>query len=246
MEFKFIFKIFNFSFCRSSRIYYSENFSSIVKSKGLVYYWPIWGFVSELVSEVVLENGIAVSLTTDRFGFKDSAIKFNYGSYKICSNLFFNSNFTLLVWVKLNNYSYSSKLFELFISDIEYEKDRIVFALSDQTTGKPYMRINNSTGNFKPVLFANESLPTGEWRFVSYVLNNGMASIFINGRIVANGPCLSPAKINRTKSYFGMGRPSTNDQSLNADIDDLKIFDRSLSIEEIIQEMNSISSVNVV
>jgi arabinan endo-1,5-alpha-L-arabinosidase len=76
-----------------------------------------------------------------------------------------------------------------------------------------------------------------KWQHVAVTLQANSFVIYIDGKNVKQGSITSPIKAYRTLCYFG--RSFWGDPSFNGELDDMKIFNRSLSSDEIIKVMNS-------
>ncbi len=77
-----------------------------------------------------------------------------------------------------------------------------------------------------------------KWQHLAMTLNGNSINIYINGQSVLSSTAYSPRKITRTRAYIGK---SNWGDIYHADyeLDDLKIFNRSLTSSEIIKVMNS-------
>ena len=76
-----------------------------------------------------------------------------------------------------------------------------------------------------------------KWQHLAMTLNGNSFNIYINGQSVLTSNANSPRKITRTRAY--VGRSNWGDYYANYELDDLKIFNRSLTSSEIIKVMNS-------
>ena len=69
------------------------------------YYWPIAdGQAKELINSRDLFDPVNVTFVPDRFGNLNSAFQLNSGYFKAPADSYFGESFTIMAWVKLNNY----------------------------------------------------------------------------------------------------------------------------------------------
>lgn len=198
-------------------------------------YWPIWGNTNDLVGGLHLKNGTNVSLTIDRFGYANSALFFNDGFYDLPDGVYFNSSFTLSAWIKVYETRYMCRLLEVCITSAC--QGRVVFGLSLNLNGTLFFKITNATDSL-PTLESSVSLPVKVWQFITFTLNNTLATIYLNGSIVAQGPSYVPRNVVRASNYLGRSHWLDPDRDLYADLDELRIYNRALSQVEIIGLMN--------
>lgn len=200
---------------------------------GLVYYWPIFDNVKDLIGGAHMVLGTSASLAMDRYGNERSAISLNNGFYTVPDNIYFNSDFTITVWVKtrsINNYC-SVLDFSNGVS-----KDNVILGLSHLTTGRPYFSIENIELS---QLISDKMLKLNQWEHIAAVLHGTIGTIYINGALAGTSTMQRPGNLIRTKSFIGRNSwSSLGYPDANADIDELKIFSRALDPEEIKKDMN--------
>lgn len=106
------------------------------------------------------------------------------------------------------------------------------------------------------------SLTKGVWQHIAFTLNGNNGLYYVNGKKVIQDTTLSPRSILRTFNYFKktkivnnffmmkklkgnlnfIGRANVESvgyERANAELDDLKIFNKSLTDSEIMDVMNS-------
>ena len=76
---------------------------NFVKTPGLIHYWPFALNQYDIIGEADMFGGVNASLTTDRFNKPDSAISLVSGYYKLPPRVYFNSSYSLLIWLKAVN-----------------------------------------------------------------------------------------------------------------------------------------------
>ena len=182
-----------------------------------------------------LYNGVNALFTTDRFQNENSAIRFTNGYYQVPAGVYFRGDFTISVWQRLNKLVNWAR-----IIDFGNGPNSDSIFLASTTVGQPVMFIYNNSNSFTRVQTVS-SLVIGSWAHVAFTLNGTTAKIYLNGTFVALTPFMTPSNTLRTRNYIGRSNTSGIGY-LNADLDDLMIFNRSLSDSEIIElmEVNSL------
>lgn len=198
---------------------------------GLTYYWPVWGNTKDTVGNVHLTNGVNASLTTDRFNNSNSAISLKEGYYTLPSGVYINGSCTVSVWIKAYKMNSFARVFD-FGGGETFQT--LFFAYTCDMSGRPCFRFYNY-GTTTEFIQSNTVLRIGVWEFVCFVVNETMGSIYLNGKKVAESVSYRALHSVRTKNY--LGKSNWNDGLANADFDELKIFNRALSQNEILQEM---------
>ena len=101
--------------------------------------------------------------------------------------------------------------------------NNILFSLTFNNTVGPYYFYKN--GN----QVANSSLTIGKWQHLAFTIKGSTLSIYIDGILKYNGQTTPIINEYHTNIFFGK-----NDFP-NAEFDDIKIFNKSLSQSEIVQ-----------
>ncbi|MFN8254370.1 MAG: LamG domain-containing protein [Bacteroidales bacterium] len=103
---------------------------------------------------------------------------------------------------------------------------------------KPLFSVDPDGGNFIKTEY-NLDLPTGKWIHLSGTFDNKTYKLFIDGKEVASG--VKEMKFNFTDKNPWLIGSNTNDQGKSmhdfffGEIDDLKIYNRALTAEEILE-----------
>jgi hypothetical protein len=222
---------------------FTSNVSSQVPNyaptNGLVGYWPFNGNANDVSSNGNNGTVNGATLTTDRFGMTDKAYSFDgLDDIILINNIAnVNSNWSINFWYNSTN----SSTFEM--------QNIIGIGQSPASFGGGGFSINGGISpgqcpifNSNPntmvltdasqecgqLLFSN-SYVNNNWYNVSIVCTNGNYSIFINGISNVNGVLsnLIPSQL-----YFG-NRANINWQYFKGKIDDVGIWNRSLTQQEI-------------
>ena len=103
--------------------------------------------------------------------------------------------------------------------------------------GRPNFHIIDESGH--AWIASSESLKIGEWAFVTAMLRGNTGYIYINGQQTAVGQMHRPRNVIRVNNYIGRPDNYPIDSIANAVLDDLRIFNRALNLNEITVLMNS-------
>ncbi len=87
-------------------------------------------------------------------------------------------------------------------------------------------------------LVSNIVLTIGEWHHIAGVHKEGYSYIYINGTLTDSAQTYGPRKVLRNNNFIGRHCERPEGPYTDADIDELKIFNRALELEEIQAEMN--------
>jgi formylglycine-generating enzyme len=196
--------------------------------EGLIAYYPFNGNAED---ESGHGNDGAVTgpvLTTDRFGFTQSAYQFDGVNDRIMwSNAVADSwfegktNFSSSLWIKpLVEESSRKKIF--------FEYGRSVFGLEGETgPGKHvYFFINNAGTTVLPT-----TLEVGEWNHLVLQIDGVNKQLYKNG-VLARHVAFSDA-IHEATSFTLGGREKQSDYCTHSEFDDIRIYNRALSAAEV-------------
>ena len=192
--------------------------------------------VHDIINEADLYDGSNVTLTQNRFNKSDSALSLTQGYYKMPPRVYFNGNFSLLTWVKIKQISYQARLIEVSNGR---NNNNLAFILNYQSTLSPYFRLFSGSTTIS-LLKSSQQLEKDKWQHVTFVLSLPNVFIYIDGQLVGNDTATDiPMNVTRSVNYLGRSMWSSLDTDLNADLDELKIFNRALTKDEILFEMNN-------
>jgi hypothetical protein len=179
----------------------------------------------------VINQGVI--LGTDRFENEKSACHFNGNSYLQISKGFMNSaSFTISTWVKPNGYS--TEIDTAIVSNYAGNNSGLQhFGLRLTRAGRAGMFYNDGSG-FRG--FQSPSQITGgNWHHVVGVFSSGNeAKIYVDG-VLQNSRSSVPVEITPSQDLF-IGRGGISELAsgrFNGMIDDIRIYDRALSLAEV-------------
>jgi hypothetical protein len=113
--------------------------------------------------------------------------------------------------------------------------DNLYFALTEGDTCFPYIATyyyGNYTGNYHGIL----PLKTGHWNHLAATMQGNTAYFYVNGVLSSTRQSFLLRSVVRNNCYIG--RSNWNDPIANALFDEIKFFNRYLTQQEIINDMN--------
>jgi hypothetical protein len=185
----------------------------------LINYWSFNGNGRDETGDCHLLNGINTYATKNRLNKQNSAIRFKNGYYKIKKNYTLDMNeLTVTGWIKLNSNENHISLIE--IND-------------DSDNGVSLQTLNENHVQFKygnHCMKSMSQLKPKLWHHIVGVKNKTSLFLYINGKldIYVN----LDIDLNTIASFNYIGK--SYDESSDASIDDIKIFNKSLSYLEIL------------
>lgn len=244
-----------------SGLYNGVNYSNTCNNvsgsliQGLVGYWPFCGNANDDSGNGNNGTVSGAVLTTDRFNNTNNAYIFQNNSDIINKeNFLINSqNFTISAWVKINTaYSYSTfNILKIGPNDNTTNGGiSIKFDQNDSSYGsglyKVYGSINSS--NTGSTIHSNSL----NFDFVSnwhhYVLrkNNTLIELFIDSQLVSSTNIFS--NIDYTNNWLRIGdRANINNNQIGIrSLDDIGIWNRALTVDEVTQLYNQNQCINYI
>lgn len=217
---------------------------SYVPTNGLVSYWPFSGNANDQSGNG--NNGAVngATLTTDRFGNTNSAYNFNGSStvqdYLIANNPISNQeSFTISYWVSRADINFTK--YHLMINDNSNSTGTYeLFSRNDTIYFRNFAGVPGAGVNFD--LKQRVQIPNNSAFNVCVTSDNNVTKLFING-IQYQQTSIQKIKPTLGLIYFGM-HPNFNIQSnnsFNGKLDDIGIWNRALSQEEITAMYNGVT-----
>jgi hypothetical protein len=203
---------------------------------GLVAFYPLNGNAQDRSGNQFDGTLVGTTATEDRFGKPNGALLFNGLTDRIfCGNpaeFNFTNDFTLNAWIKvdgaqINRYVVAKYDFDFATST--GAPNSFGLGLDGQTD--PYGFVGGDTGFIDVVRPVN--LDDGKWHFLSLVYEAGSAlRLFLDGaQLAAAAPGSLPPFVNSLPLTIG---GTSSGQGFRGAIDDVRIYNRALSEEEII------------
>jgi hypothetical protein len=176
------------------------------------------------------------SLASDRFNNPNLALYLNNGYCAVPPGVYFNGPYTITAWIKVVKANYMSRL-------LDFGKgkniDNVIVALSFDTTSKPYLA-NIQGSNWRGQIIGGSPIPLGVWTHLATVFDGSQGYVYLNGNPTGSTNMESIDNVLRTSCFIGRSNWYAADPDLdaNAYFDDIKIYNRNLSPQEIVQDMN--------
>ena len=191
------------------------------------------------MSPGALEAGESVGFTQDRFNNPTGAIIMNPGFYILPPGFYFNNSYSFLIWAKVLNFLPWSCIMDCG-SGPGSDNILIVLSRTNAYSQIPYTQMFRGSISQNLVSAVNK-LPTNTWFHLAVVYDGRNSMMYVNGNLVANATSNGPMSVIRTKCYIG--RSSWHflhgDPDVYACFDDLMIYNRALSSNEVRYCMNS-------
>jgi hypothetical protein len=210
-------------------------------TKGLINYWAFNGNVNDVVGNSNLYGGFNAGLTSDRFGIPDSALNLTNGYLQVPPGVYFNgTELSIMSWVKPRSFRKFSRLIDFGNGA---DQDNVFLSLCEYYYSLPHLDFIME-GN-KIWVLSTKQLQLNQWQHLAGVYSFPYLYIYIDGILATPSgskttlPSFSLKNVVRTSNFLGRSNWYPSDEDTNADIDDLKIFNRALSQQEIQFEMNN-------
>lgn len=185
---------------------------------------------------MVMGTGTTPQFVEDKWGNTNSAIRITSSSpstgFGINSSLFCSNTFTISMNVKMSgtgyvgNYSYyplilvrndNPSYFERFIAGIRTSDNKLTAGLANGT-------------NMKTVA---ETVDFNEWIHVAFVYNTNTVSMYINGVFIETTDAVNNVTCQSAFAAIGNLLFNTHQGHINADIDEIRLYNRVLNENEI-------------
>ena len=177
--------------------------------------------------------------TANKYYKPNSAIHLNYGFLTVPHGVYFNQDFTISVWIKPYTYKLNNRILD-FSNTLSsaMRRDMINLCYSNADSLKPVFHVIDENGNGDSI-DSTQELKLGEWSFLTAVLRGTTGYIYINAQQTAAGNAVRPRNVVRVNNYIGRADNNYETRLANAVLDDLRIFNRALDLNEITALMNS-------
>jgi hypothetical protein len=193
------------------------------------------------------------TLTADRFGNSNYAYEFDGVDDHIdvpYDSSFYPPSFCATVWVKVNSLPPDTgKTYILTTSGDKNTPPYDPFRLRLDNMGRIYARFEGDTDSVHIRLFSDTYLNFGEWYFIAayYDSDSSKGALYINGVIEDLSDRSMVLDTNKVGFMIGAGQLHNGNLSDNeffdGCIDDIRIYNRALSGEEILQLYNEVVGI---
>lgn len=193
----------------------------------------------KLVLDAKIVNGATIN-TTDRVGRTASMQFVAVSSQYIQINPFTttgNNGITFLFWCKFNNSDSYSRIFDF--GNGEHEQNILIGILNGQLYAAV---VNDGKNRSSDRIIYSENINDNIWRHIALIISptTGSFTIYVNAifnQTINN----SIYPDNTIRNYNYLGKSNWNDPYLNGAIDDFRMYNRVLSVTEILTIYNNIN-----
>ena len=218
---------------------FAQNVPSYVSTDGLVGYWPFNGNANDESGNGNNGTVNGATLTADRTGNANSAYSFNGASNFIeipnASSLQNISSITIGAWININQLYQSGGAG--FFSILHKSNQQGTYGSYDFGIWSPSIIAHlNDQGTS-----VNFPITLGVWQYVSVVIKDYVTSFYLNGSLLWTGPSGSWTNnsLNTMPLLIGIDMPGLIEYA-NGKIDDIAIYNRALTQEEITNMYNGV------
>ena len=214
--------------------FFIEALNALQNDQYLTHHWAISNSqMIDYVGNANMVQGSATTFTTDRFGHANEALSLNGGWTTLPSGVYFNTpQFTISVWVWPNA--------------ISGQYSRVIDIGNPGPTFEIELTINSANGDRKPSMWiyyaspsssyfgfsTNTQLALNTWQFLAATYDGLTMRIYIDG--VASGTYpYTYTMPSMTRSACFVGKNPWNQGSSSSYLDDLRFYNKSLSLCEI-------------
>ena len=208
---------------------------------GLVAYYPFDGNANDSSGNGNDGINFGAMLSTDRFGINNKAYDFN-GINSLIEipnsddflSLTSNNSFTLSAWVNFRDNIINKHY--VFLEQFESNTESWHWYFKDNSIRYGYH--DGQWNAIEPFSWVPE---TNKWYHLSLVRNLDMFHVYINGILVRSGALLIGGNIVSPSAKLTIGYFKKENQGFNGKIDEIRLYNRSLSedeIKEIYNHMN--------
>ena len=216
----------------------AQNITSYLPSNGLVGWWPFNGNANDESGNGNDGTVNGASLTTDRFENSNSAFQSGQLTPLVSvPNININSgSFTCSYWVK-----YSSNPINTSIADVSHEWiGNGTFTTFRQLNSNIGFAAAGSNGvGDQTIINSNNSIDTSTWNHIVVMRSNQLMEIWVNGLNVASDYLVQNGSLTSSNTFYIGGDPGNTALNplakFNGKIDDIGIWNRTLTAEEIQQ-----------
>jgi len=224
---------------RSSETY-TEKSTAINLNKGLVAHYPFDGNADEVTGNSNDGTVSGATLTTGVLGRPNSAYRF--GSNKSIKASRSNAiepryNVSVSAWVRPDSltFSYPDQR-PILTKRLETAEGANSYILQmddyNNSPGYVYFMINNQSENRA---WASKPLVAGKWTHFTGTYDGANVKLYMNGTLVDTTPYSGKIAYSSLPLWIGVSGRHIQHQFWNGSIDDVRIYDRALSADEVRQ-----------
>ncbi|NBU05778.1 MAG: T9SS C-terminal target domain-containing protein [Sphingobacteriia bacterium] len=201
---------------------------SYVSPNGLIGYWPFNGNANDESGNGLNGTVNGATLTTDRFGYLNSAYSFNGLNNYISTNRNNLNEISVSLWF----YTTANIGFSPFVDANPSNWEMYLKNLKPTFT-----KWISSPSNYQELISTN-TVPLSQWHHIVYTYSSNNVKIYLNGVLNSSFTNVTLVNFNSGLYYFGASISGTS-QYYNGKLDDIGIWDRPLTDQEITNLYNS-------
>lgn len=234
-------KILIFSALALTTLSFGQNIPSYVPTNGLVGWYPFNGNANDESGNG--NDGVVngVTLTTDRNGKSNSAYNFDgiddFIEIQDAQSLKFTDEITISFWMRLDNLPTDGIGHQIITKQVNSGVNQEGFHIVLNNGNELMYRYKNGTSGTQIFLYEDAiNFPSlGSWFHVVAVTNNSEDKLYINNILVDyNSPSADIGGMNISNLIFGKPTWTNGNASLfNGGIDDIAIYNRALTQQEL-------------
>jgi hypothetical protein len=139
------------------------------------------------------------------------------------------NDFTISAWIRVSSLANWARVFDLGTGTDNY----MFLTPQSGATGRMQFAIRTPSGG-EQVINSSTTIPLNAWAHVAITGGGNTGSMYLNGKLVGTnaGLTLNPSSLGMTTQNY-LGRSQFPDPHLDGAIDDLRIYSRALSAEEL-------------
>jgi O-glycosyl hydrolase len=138
-------------------------------------------------------------------------------------------DFTISVWIKPTSVDTWSRVFDFGSGNSDF----MFFTPKAGTTNLPRFSINDGSG--QQMVDSSVAISANAWTHVAITLSGGAATLYLNGAVVGTNTAvtLKPSSLGTTTQNYLAKSQSSADPTFKGSLDEMRIYERSLSATEI-------------
>ena len=217
----------------------AQDLPSYVPTEGLVAYYPFNGNANDASGNGHHGTVNGATLSSDRDGNENSSYSFDGVSSSISTvgNFNFNNELTFSSWIYIESYI-EDGVHERIVNSSEGTggiSDRWMFNVSPNSESSTLEFNIGYTGNEVQGL---KTIPLNKFTHVAFTFKNGEVVIYMDGEIDSSST-LGITNLNFINSPIDLGSVNGLESFFNGELDDIGIWNRALSEQEIQNLYNS-------
>jgi hypothetical protein len=207
-----------------------------VPTNGLVGWWPFNGNANDESGNGNNGGSIGAALTADRFGTASSAYSFDgLGNFIFVNNSAGINPLTAVsvtAWINANSWG-ASVYDNTIVGNDNWQSGPSGYVLRCGNNGQLSFNIAKSFGNWEEAVSTSNTMIENTWYFVVGTYDGTQIKLYINGSLEDTLASMGPLFPSFSSLLFGQCPDPTANRFFNGKIDDIGIWNRALTQQEI-------------